>query len=168
MKTARGKSFPVEALKQGLLIVFIAAALSLLVNHFRPNGLPLTGSPASKAASNGSQSPEEPLVTIEEARALFFAHGAVFIDARPEADYRSGHIEGALNLPADRLGKALPRIESKVSPDSLVITYCDGEHCPLSREVALQLSAKGYSHVMVLINGWTLWRDDGLPIGKGR
>lgn len=156
-----------EALKQGFLIVLIAAALSLLVNHFRPNGLPLAGRIASKAAPNDSENSQGSLVSIEEARALFFAHGAVFIDARPEEAYRSGHIEGALNLPADSLDQTLPRVVSKVSPDSLVIAYCDGEHCSLSREVALQLSAKGYPHVMVLLNGWTLWRDAGLPVGKG-
>ena len=103
MKTDRTKSFPVEARKQGFLIVLIAAALSLMVNHFRPDALPLTGGLSSKTASKDSKSSEEPLVSIEEAQALFFAHAAVFIDARPGQDYRSGHIEGALNLPANGL-----------------------------------------------------------------
>ncbi|MDR3567686.1 MAG: rhodanese-like domain-containing protein [Syntrophobacteraceae bacterium] len=168
MNSNQRKSFPLEALKQGLLIVCIAAALSLLVNHLRRDGLPLARGPAAKASLNVSPGPEEPLVTLEEARALFLAHAAVFIDARPGEDYHAGHIQGALNLPANSLEQALPRIASKVSPDSPVIAYCDGDHCPLSREVASQLLARGYSHVMVLVNGWTLWRDAGLPVAKGR
>lgn len=168
MTPNRPKSFPVQALKQGLLIVLIAAAVSLAVNHFRPDGLPLAGGPPPKTALDDSKNQGEPPVSIEEARALFLAHAAVFIDARPAADYRAGHIEGALNLPADRLEQALPAVVSKVQPDSVVIAYCDGVHCLLSREVASQLSARGYSHVTVLANGWTLWRESRLPIGKGQ
>ena len=138
----------------------------MAVNHFRPDGLPLAGGPPPKTAPNDSKNQGEPLVSIEEASALFLAHGAVFIDARPAADYRAGHIEGALNLPADRFEQALPDVVSKVQPGSVLIAYCDGVHCPLSREVASQLSARGYSHVTVLENGWTLWRDARLPIAK--
>ncbi|MGC9194299.1 MAG: rhodanese-like domain-containing protein [Syntrophobacteraceae bacterium] len=167
MKTLRGKSFPVEALKQSLLIVLIATAVSLLVNHFRPNGLPLVPPRTSKKASSGSQNLGPLLVSLDEARALFFAHGAVFIDARSAQVYRLGHIQGALNLPAQGFDKQFPAVKSKVSPDSFVIAYCDGEHCSLGREVAMQLLAGGYSHVAVLVNGWTLWRDGGLPTGKG-
>jgi rhodanese-related sulfurtransferase len=167
MKTARGNSFPLEALKQGGLIVLIALAISLAVNHFRSNGLPLVPGPSSKAA-NGSQSSDEPLVTLEEARALFDAHGAVFIDARPEQDYRAGHIQGALNLPANSFDQALPSLQTRISPDAFLIAYCDGEHCSLSHEVAAQLAANGFSHVAVLVNGWTLWRNAGLPVAKDR
>jgi rhodanese-related sulfurtransferase len=168
MKTDRGKSFAVEALRQGILIIFIAAALSFVVNHFRRDGLPLVGGATSKASLNDSNSPGEPLVSLEEARSLFEAHAAVFIDARSGEDYRAGHIEGALNLPADSFDKALPAIELKVPRDSVVIAYCDGDQCSLGREAARQLSAQGYSHVMVLINGWTLWRDAGLPVANAR
>jgi len=36
--------------------------------------------------------------------------------------------------------------------------------CDLPRELAFQLSAKGDSHVQVLLNGWTVWLDAKLPI----
>ncbi|MGC8493899.1 MAG: rhodanese-like domain-containing protein [Syntrophobacteraceae bacterium] len=165
MRTTGRKSFAAEALKQGLLIVSIAAAISLLVNHFRQNGLPLRATPSAKTASADSGEPLQ--VSLEEARALFFAHAAVFIDARSGEDYRAGHIRGAVSLPEQNLDQALPAVASKLSSGSLLIAYCDGEHCSLSREVALQLLAKGYSHAAVLLNGWTLWCNAGLPTGKG-
>lgn len=165
MKTTGRKSFAAEALKQGLLIVSIAAAISLLVNHFRQNGLALRADPTAKTASTNSGEPLQ--VSLEEARALFFAHGALFIDARSGEDYRAGHIRGAVSLPAGNLEQALPAVASKLSSGSLLIAYCDGEHCSLSREVALQLQGKGYSHVAVLPNGWTLWCNADLPTGKG-
>jgi len=154
-------NYIIEVLWQSVLIILIAAAISFSVNHFRQGGLPLVGSP--EAGSSGSKTAGEPVVSIEEARALYLTNGAVFIDARPAEVYRSGHIKGALNLPAESLEASLPVIMEQVPPDSFIITYCDGENCPLSKEVALELSARGYSNIEVLVNGWSVWQDAGLP-----
>ncbi len=87
----------------------------------------------------------------------------MFIDARPEEVYRSGHIQGAINLPPDSIEESLPDVTAQIQPDSLIITYCDGESCTLSKDAAQQLSGKGYSYVRVLVNGWSAWQDAGLP-----
>jgi rhodanese-related sulfurtransferase len=158
------KKFIIEALWQGMAIVSIAVVLSLSVNHFRQSGLPPVG-----GLVHDSNDPKttggwgETVISIEEARALFLTSGAVFIDARPEEVYRFGHIKGALNLSPDSFEESLPAVMAQINPDSLIITYCDGEDCPLSKEAALQLSAKGYSNVEVLVNGWSAWQDAGLP-----
>ena len=106
----------------------MAAAISLGVNHFgtadwrwSATGLPKPHRAAQKRPGN--------VISIEEARALFLTNGAVFIDARPAEAYRSGHIQGALNLPPDNFEESLPDIMEQVPPDSLIITYCDGENC---------------------------------------
>ncbi len=150
-----------EAMWQSVLILLIAAALSLSVNHFRQGGLPLVKSP--KAGSSGSKTAGEPLISIEAARALFLTNGAVFIDARPAEVYRAGHIRGALNLPAGNLEQSFSALMAQVPPDSLIIAYCDGESCTLGEELALELSARGWSNVEVLVNGWSVWQDAGLP-----
>jgi rhodanese-related sulfurtransferase len=141
----------------------MAAALSLVVNHFRRAGLPLVGDRSHETPSNGGKTFEAPVVSLEEARALFLTDGAVFIDARPAEVYREGHIRGALSLPLDSLDELLEDVVAQIPPDSLIITYCDGQNCHLSKELALQLSARGFSHVEVLVNGWSVWKDAGLP-----
>jgi len=141
----------------------MAAAVSLGVNYFRRDGLPLVGVRSSEALSRGTKTALENVISIEEARALFLTNGAVFIDARPAEVYRLGHIQGALNLPPDDFEQLLPGIREQIPPDSLIITYCDGESCSLSKEVALELSARGYSNVEVLVNGLSVWQDAGLP-----
>jgi rhodanese-related sulfurtransferase len=172
MKTVQRNNFVMRALWQGALIILIAAAVSFSVNHFRKGGLPLVGDrvpPISKAGSSGLKtagSYGDMIISLEEARALFLTNGAVFIDARPEEIYRSGHIKGALNLPPDRMDELLPVVAAQIPPDSLIVTYCDGESCTLSEEAALQLSAKGFSHVQVLVNGWSVWQDARLPTEK--
>ena len=47
--------------------------------------------------------------------------------------------------------------------DTLIITYCDGDKCTLSAELAQKLKQIGFENVRVLFNGWTVWRDHHLP-----
>ena len=110
---------------------------------------------------------EEAIVSLEEARALFLTHGAVFIDARPRELYLSGHIQGALNLPAADIEGTFPQVLREVPPESLIIAYCDGESCTLSKELAFELAARGYAHVRVLVNGWSVWQEAKLPVETG-
>jgi rhodanese-related sulfurtransferase len=149
-------------------IVVLAIALALTVNHFRLDGrLPLIGDWSPKAQLSTLPTLEDAIVTLDEARALFLTHGAVFIDARPRELYLSGHIQGALNLPAADIEGTLSQVMQDVTPDSLIIAYCDGESCSLSKELAFELAARGYSHVRVLVNGWSIWQEANLPVEEG-
>ena len=47
----------------------------------------------------------------------------------------------------------------------LVIT--DGESCDLSHELALFFKEMGFENVRVLVNGWTVWQQAGLPTETG-
>lgn len=156
-----------DALWQSAVIVVLALALSLASNGIRGDGLPLVGDWSQKAQLSSLETMEEPVVTLDEARALFLTQGAVFIDARPEEAYLSGHIRGALNLPVQGFDEFFAEVMAPVSPDSLIITYCDGEGCTLSKDLAMELSARGYSHVRVLVNGWSVWLDANLPSETG-
>ena len=44
-----------------------------------------------------------------------------------------------------------------------IVTYCDGENCDLSHDPALFLKEMGFENVRVLVNGWTVWHEAGLP-----
>jgi rhodanese-related sulfurtransferase len=48
-----------------------------------------------------------------------------------------------------------------------IITYCDGETCELSHDLALFLRDAGFTDSRVLVNGWTVWQQAGLPVGIG-
>lgn len=156
-----------EVIWQSGAILALALALSFSVNHLRKDGLPVVGDWSPKARLSTLNTAEDPVVTIEEARALFMTNGAIFIDSRPREAYLAGHIEGALNLPSDSFEEYFPRVMADVPPDTLLITYCDGETCALSKEVALGLAGNGYSHTRVLVNGWSVWQDANLPVRTG-
>jgi rhodanese-related sulfurtransferase len=71
------------------------------------------------------------------------ATGDVFlIDVRPEAEYRAGHIPGALSVPVEKLSnmwRTLPH-------DQEIVAYCRGPFCLFSHEAVLKLKKKGLRH----------------------
>jgi rhodanese-related sulfurtransferase len=161
-RASEGKGF--AALWQGSAIVLLAAGLGLLVNQWRPDALPLIADWSLKAQLVAVGQDESLLVSLEEAKALFATRAAVFIDARAQEFHAMEHLAGALNLPWEDFEAHFQQVMADVPPDALIITYCDGESCALSKDLALALQGKGYPHVRVLPNGLSLWKDAGLPL----
>jgi hypothetical protein len=64
-------------------------------------------------------------------------------------------------------GQDFPSLREQLEGATTIVAYCDGEFCELSRELAAQLKGMGLQDVRVLKNGWTLWRDQGLPTAAG-
>ncbi|NLW82096.1 MAG: hypothetical protein GXY42_10555 [Desulfovibrionales bacterium] len=148
---------------QTLGILALAAGLGLAFNANRPDSLPLVR--VHEVAVQAS--PQDNEITLHDAAQLSASGQAVFVDARDASDYAQGHIAGALSLPAFSFTQDFPLVRDSLH-NSTVITYCDGEHCELSRDLAEQLKAHGLRNVRVLKNGWTLWRDKGLPTATGQ
>jgi rhodanese-related sulfurtransferase len=150
-------------LKESLLIVLAATALALVTNALRPDGLPLREPFRPPAPGDGGV----PRISLEEAAGRFAAGAAVFVDARPEADFRQGRIDGALHLPDAAFDDAIGPFFEAVAPETPVIAYCDGATCPLAESVAKKLIEIGYADVSYLPDGWRQWREAGLPTASG-
>lgn len=150
---------------QALLLLFASAALGLLINTLQlrsgsPHALPFIRPPRSPVTADEVI----PLAAAEEAWTL---QTAVFLDARAPADYATGHIVGAHNLPTEEFDQRYPTVAARLTPDQLVIVYCDGELCELSHDLARRLREVGHTNVKVLLNGWTLWQQAVLPTASG-
>lgn len=143
-----------------------ACATGLMVNVVRPGGLTLVGdwSPEARLTTDSGESMG---ISLEEAERVFASGTAVFLDARPEGLYREGRIRGARNLPWQSFEAHLDKVIAEIPPDTLIVTYCDGEECALSEDLARELLFMGYERVRVLINGWTRWTEAGLPTEQG-
>ena len=155
-----------QAIWQSGVIVLVAIAVGLLVNQVRPGRLPLVAdwSPKAQLTTDSGINLEIPL---EDAQALHVARMALFLDARPLEQYSEGHIQRAVNLPWDEFEKHFPQVMDGVPDDTTIVTYCDGETCALSKDLAFALLQKGYFNARVLVNGWTLWQQSGLPVVTG-
>ncbi len=167
----RGREGWLTATWQLATIVLLAAAIGLSSNHLRTTGLPLIGD-WSPEAQLITPSGDSLAISLADAEVMYYAHGAIFLDARSAEDYDEGHIEGALNLPWEGppWEDLDPRIAEKLrdySSETIFITYCDGEACGMSKELAMVMLERGYTNVRVLVNGWTLWQDRQLPVDSG-
>ena len=145
------------------IIIGVSVGLALAFNATRPDRLPLVHDPES-ATQVAIQRGE---ISLADAALLFRSGQAVFIDAREAYEYALGHIEGALSLDPILFGQQFPALREHLEGPRTIITYCDGEFCELSHELAQQLLGMGLQDVRVLKNGWTLWRDQGLPAATG-
>ena len=90
------------------------------------------------------------------------------MDARSEADYRAGHIKGAVNIPDLDFENHIGSFLEKTAADTVLITYCEGDACTLSISLAEKLSLSGFESVFHLKNGWGQWKERGLPIASGQ
>lgn len=136
---------------------------------------PLPGIPAADAeglAARFPLDPAHPIGEVDEAQALeAFRLGALFVDARRSAEYRAGHIPGAVSLPLweDGLEGRLAdlrdfRIED---PRRVIIVYCSGQGCPDSRDLAQRLFALGLPNLRLYEGGFPGWAAQGRPVAKG-
>ena len=143
---------------RGLLICLVGAGLGLLVNAISPRGIPLLG-PLPATDTKGIEQ-----IPLEEAWALFREEKGVFVDARSAEEFRAGHIPRALLLPLHAFEETVSSWTNLIPADTLLITYCSGEECESSKDVAALLVEEGYSQVKVLFGGWEHWKRAGYPV----
>lgn len=84
--------------------------------------------------------------------------GAVILDVRTEAEFGSGHVPGAVNIPHDELAS---RLSELASTDQPVVVYCrSGKRAGVASSVLLDA---GYTNVLHLEGDMNAWQANGLP-----
>jgi rhodanese-related sulfurtransferase len=149
-----------KTLFRAVAIVSLGVALGLTGNRLSPRGLPLITPPKEAPKADA-------FLPLERAKEIWSSGVAVFLDAREPADYEAGHIANALNLPALSFERHFGEIAPMLTPASQVVVYCDGKECELSHRLADSLHQLGYTNTHILFNGWTTWRQAGLPTEQG-
>lgn len=81
------------------------------------------------------------ILTFDEGIESQLSGGAIILDVRTTAEYESGHIEGAINIP---LGHVRERYK-ELNPSKTYITTCS--HGLRSMKVEHLLKERGFQHV---------------------
>jgi len=106
----------------------------------------------------GARVAESDMVSVEMARS--WGTDAIWIDARPEADFERDHVPDAILLNEDRWNELLPQLlQDRWSPEKKIVVYCSAESCNLAGDVARRLreEAKLPNQIRVLKGGWEEW-----------
>lgn len=98
-------------------------------------------------------------VSLAELRRRMRAGDVTVIDVRPEDEFRSGHIPGALSIPVAQLKRRLAEIPKKRE----VVAYCRGPYCVYSVEAVGILRKHGY-RARRAEEGLPEWRASSLPV----
>ena len=146
---------------EAAVLVIVSVSIGLLVNHFSPRGIPLL------ARAEEETTGQMYTIDLDEAKKKYDSGEALFIDARGEEDYGAGHIKGALSLPAHEIESRLAGLFDLLIDDRQVITYCGGEECHSSTDLADSLRAAGCLNVRVFHSGWVSWKASGYPVEVG-
>jgi rhodanese-related sulfurtransferase len=85
----------------------------------------------------------------------------VIVDVRPEIEYESGHLPGAVSIPVEHLAKRLRTLPR----DRRIVVYCRGAYCQFADRAVSVLRRKGFDAVR-LEGGWPEWRAEGRPVAE--
>lgn len=155
-----------RAARQMPALLIVSTLVALTANALRTERLPLLGD-FSTAARVTTATGERMDINLEEAQGLYSTNEAVFFDARSGEDYARGHIRGARSLPWHEADFSFMAATADLELTTPIVTYCDGETCELSHDLALFLRDAGFTNTRVLVNGWALWQRAGLPVASG-
>ncbi len=98
-------------------------------------------------------------VGIAELSARLADGSVVLLDVRPRAEYRAGHVPGAVSVPIDDLPDALDEFHPGVE----VVAYCRGPYCVYADDAVRLLRARGRAARRLDV-GFPEWRHAGLPV----
>jgi rhodanese-related sulfurtransferase len=84
------------------------------------------------------------------------------VDVRPFAEYKTGHVDGAVNMPHTELEKHLDRLG--VAPNGVVLYCTMGKRTRLAERTLLE---HGIPNLFHLEGGLGVWRQGGYPISTG-
>jgi rhodanese-related sulfurtransferase len=97
--------------------------------------------------------PASELVTVAQAKA--WGDGALWIDARPQAEFARSHYDAAVSLNEDHWDEQLPDALAAWSPQKRIVVYCSSKSCGASRVIAQRLREEArLKNVFVLEGGW--------------
>jgi rhodanese-related sulfurtransferase len=103
--------------------------------------------------------PASEMVTLTQAHA--WGENTIWVDARPDEEFRRDHVPGAISLNEDRWNDLVGPFLATWSPDKKVVVYCSSQSCNASREVARRLRDEAQlKNVFVLEGGWEEWLNE--------
>jgi rhodanese-related sulfurtransferase len=105
-----------------------------------------------------------------ETKKLLSAGQIVLVDARASVYYETGHIPGAVSLPAvGATREAFADFAAKYPKNMALVVYCGSAQCPLAQQLTEILTGSlGYTDVRDMPGGYVEYREaENKPAGGG-
>lgn len=118
------------------------------------------GTVSSEANYIAMESPllVDSLISAKEAHTLTNIKNIVFVDARSQKDYSSGHIEGAISINRSNVNKGVLDNLDELSKAQQIIVYCGSTSCGEAYLLSRDLKSLGLERCRVLKEGYSGWK----------
>ncbi|MBN4081415.1 rhodanese-like domain-containing protein [Caldithrix abyssi] len=155
-------------LGQAAFLVLFSFIIGFGSNLVRADKIPWIGVELATAESiEQNVETNEPLlvaISLDQAKALF-DDGILFVDARDNAYYVSGHIQNAMKNAF--LMELIFNIEARQAKSDPLVVYCGDPGCGDSEDLAYDLQDSGFTRLYVFKGGWLEWSKANYPSEAG-
>ena len=161
-----------DVIKKVGCLLSVAIGLALLVNSLSPRGIPLMGQWDTRQGVVTADSAAAALWMDFEipdpaaAKQILDAGEALFVDVRSREMFAEGHLPGAVSLPLGEFDARMEAFSREVPLDRPIVTYCSGRLCQDSHTAAQLLMERGFQNVVVFIDGFPGWMENGYPVDR--
>ena len=103
-------------------------------------------------------------ISLEELNQQMEKGEIVLLDVRPQTEYESSHIPGAVSMPLEELGERM----SSLSKNEEFVAYCRGTYCLMATEAVEQLKEQGLqaSRLRSSVQDWYEFQEKSQKINR--
>lgn len=102
-------------------------------------------------------------VDVSEAQGLIQESNTLVLDVRSPGEFETAHIDGAINIPVDRLDPHLREIVHNAGGTMVLVCQSGGR----AEQAATKLSKHGKQDLVLLQGGMNAWQQAGAPVRRG-
>ncbi len=102
-------------------------------------------------------------VDVVQAQSLIEQPNTMVLDVRSPGEFETSHIDGAVNIPVDRLDPHLRDIVAGAGGTMVVVCQSGGR----SEQAATKLAGEGKQDLVLLAGGMNAWESEGAPVRRG-
>lgn len=103
-----------------------------------------------------------PSVGVAEAQRLIEQPHTLVLDVRSPGEFETAHIEGAVNIPVDRLDPHLRDIVAGAGGTLVLVCQSGGR----AEQAASKLTREGKRDLLLLAGGMNAWQSAGAPVQR--
>jgi len=108
-----------------------------------------------------------PVINAEQLQTdLKSNNNMLLIDSRMPEEYEQAHIPAAVSIPAHRMNMETAKLPKDKT--TLLVFYCRGLGCTLSKTAASAAVGMGYTHIRIYQAGMPDWLLKSYPVVKGK
>jgi rhodanese-related sulfurtransferase len=139
-----------------------ALAAGFAVNQAHPGGIHRNMLTAAFSGGPGWRR-----ISADSARVLFSGNAAVFVDIRPEAEFKAGHIPGAVSEPLHPFFRNFKSFEKANPKTGVYVFYCFEPACREGQPMLSWMGRRGYRKAVWMYGGLSGWIQSGYPVEGG-